>query len=62
MKRDKALAVFIPQDQFHAAEAFQNGDMADAAQFRVVSQHLRKPVIWHPARKMVDVMDADIGR
>ena len=60
-ERDEAAGVLVPQHQLDAAQAFENSDAADVAQFGMIAQHLRQPVERHRARQMVHMVDADVS-
>lgn len=61
-KRNQTSLYVIPQHKSYAAKTFAQRQATNLAQLRMVSEHVRKPVIWNSAAQMVDVMNTDIGR
>jgi hypothetical protein len=61
-ERNQPMLRFVPQHKPHAPKALQQRQPADAAQFRVVAQRSRQPVIGDTAAQVMDVMYADIRR
>jgi hypothetical protein len=58
----QAASGLVPQHQAHAAEAFEQAQAVDGAEFGMLAQHVRKPVVRDTATEVMHVMNADIGR
>src|SRR5438105_1694935 len=59
-KGNEPLLPLIPKHERHAAEALEQSQSAYAAEFRMVAEHSRKPIIGNPAAQMVDMVQADV--
>ena len=60
-ERHQAALRLVPQHEPYTPKALQQRDAADVAQFGMVAQHARQPVIGNAAAQMVHVVNADIG-
>src|SRR5688572_18920901 len=61
-KRDEPLLQFIPQYKADASQALDQCQATHVLQLGEIAHNLGQTVKWNPARKVVNVVDADIGR
>src|SRR6185312_10221477 len=60
-ERHQAALRLVPQHKPYAPKAFQERDVTELAQFRVVAQHARQPVKGNTTAEMVHVVNPDVG-
>src|SRR5438876_4936035 len=60
-KRNKPPRPLVPKCEPYAAEAFEQCEPAHVAQFGMIAQGLRQPIVRNAAAQVMGVMHADIG-
>src|SRR6516162_7004967 len=60
-ERHQAALRLVPQHKPYAPKALQERYPTDLAQFGVVAQHARQPVIRNTTAEMMHVVDPDVG-